>query len=498
MSMKKLSFLLLCSLWLMPAFGQESTEKAEVPSATAAAEIVSATPPVPRDAVLFSYRGMEMTAGVFMEMSMNSLERIYDEDPKDKDQQILDLLEYNVFSVCVAEEGKKLGCDKDPEIVRVLHRKEIDWLADYYVGRKVHENYDGSEDILKKYYEDNIDKYREAERFQFRHIFFKTVDESPEKKKEALKRAEDVMARLKAGEDFGRVAEEVSESPKKGAVVGPFLVNEPDPSKRIDQKIQETVLALETGKYSDIIETKYGLEILRLEEHILPDPKPFQIVRAEIDRELRLAYVTQLKKDTVAQYFDKAVKDWNPEIVNDSAVKDEDLVCTVYGEPLNVGYYRSMVKGREEAIQKEIDKVGLDSFIRYHLVFRLLAYKKAIEMGLDKRLPSIERKQLNELRWIQKAYLDRTWKEYEDAHPITEEMIQKAYEDNKIRILAPRDAEIAEIFRAIPDHNPDVRYEVFKAQQAAQAPLEKAIERIKAGEDFSAVAKEVSEATNAV
>jgi len=496
-SMKNLSFYLLCGVWLMPVFAQEPVEEAKVLNATAASEVQSATPPVPRDAVLFSYRGIEMTAGVFMQYNMNSLERIYDEDPKDKDQQILDLLEYSVFSACVAEEGRKLGFDKKPEIASALHRKEIDWLADYFVGRNVHDNYDGSEEVLKKYYEDNIDKYRETERFQFRHIFFKTIDEPAEKQKEALQRAKDALARLKAGEDFVKVASEMSDSPKKGEIVGPFRVDEPDESKRINPEIQKAVLALETGKYSDIIKTKYGYEIFRLEEHVLPDPKPFERVRGEIDYERRLAYITQLKKDTVTKYFDEAVKGWNPEIVKNPAAKDEDLICTVYGEPLTVGYYRSMVKGREDAVQKEIDKVGLDPFIRYHLVFRLIAYKKACEMGLDKRLPSIERKQLNELQWLQKAYFDHAWKEYKDSHPITEEMIQKAYEENKIRILAPRDAEIAEIFRAVPEEKTDERYRVFKAQQEAQSALEKAIERIKAGEDFAAVAREVSEATNA-
>src|SRR3990170_3172546 len=107
------------------------------------------------------------------------------------------------------------------------------------------------EDEARKYYKEHIDDYKVKEQIRARMIVVKTEEE-----------ANQIRERLKKGEDFAKLAEEVSLSPegKKGGDLGFFGRGE------MPKEFEDVVFILPIGKLSDVVKTPYGYHIFRVEE----------------------------------------------------------------------------------------------------------------------------------------------------------------------------------------------------------------------------------------
>jgi peptidyl-prolyl cis-trans isomerase SurA len=92
---------------------------------------------------------------------------------------------------------------------------------------------------------------------------------------EAKRKADAVRARLTAGEDFAKVAGEVSNSASKanGGLVGPIIVSE------LSQDLQTTIGKLKPGDITEPIRTNRGYQILKLESMQASGVRPFDTVR---------------------------------------------------------------------------------------------------------------------------------------------------------------------------------------------------------------------------
>ncbi len=80
-----------------------------------------------------------------------------------------------------------------------------------------------------------------------------------EQKAEAKAKAEEVLEKINAGEDFNKLVEEYSDDPGK--------VNSPDgyyfTTGRMVQEFEDAAMALLDGEVSDIVETSYGYHIIK-------------------------------------------------------------------------------------------------------------------------------------------------------------------------------------------------------------------------------------------
>lgn len=105
--------------------------------------------------------------------------------------------------------------------------------------------------------------YASAEQVHVRHILVATEQE-----------ARQVIARLRAGEDFARVAQEVSldkATAASGGDLGWFSRGMGVPA------LEEAAFALQTGEVSEPVQTSYGFHVLQvLERASRPDPVAFQ------------------------------------------------------------------------------------------------------------------------------------------------------------------------------------------------------------------------------
>ena len=80
------------------------------------------------------------------------------------------------------------------------------------------------DDELRNYYDEHSEEYRLPEQVTAQHILFKTEGKTPEQVEAIRKKATDVLARAKKGEDFSKLAKEFSEDPsaKRGGDLGTF------------------------------------------------------------------------------------------------------------------------------------------------------------------------------------------------------------------------------------------------------------------------------------
>ena len=124
------------------------------------------------------------------------------------------------------------------------------------------------------------DKFTEPEQVRARHILVKTAaDAGPDAKAAARKKAEELLAKVKAGADFAALAKERSEdagSAANGGDLGLFTRG------RMTPAFEEAAFALQGGGLSDVVETPFGFHVIKVEEHRPGGAKPLETVHDEI------------------------------------------------------------------------------------------------------------------------------------------------------------------------------------------------------------------------
>ena len=107
------------------------------------------------------------------------------------------------------------------------------------------------------------DKFTEPEQVRARHILVKTAaDAGPDAKTAARKKAEELLAKVKAGADFAALAKERSEdagSAANGGDLGLFTRG------RMTPAFEEAAFALQGGGLSDVVETPFGFHVIKVE-----------------------------------------------------------------------------------------------------------------------------------------------------------------------------------------------------------------------------------------
>src|SRR5207253_1551752 len=90
--------------------------------------------------------------------------------------------------------------------------------------------------------------------------------------------------RLRKGEDFAAVAKQVSDdaaTKDKGGDLG-FIAR-----GHAEEALETAAFALQPGQLSDVVETRYGFHVIRVDERHAAREKPLDEVREEIDKALR-------------------------------------------------------------------------------------------------------------------------------------------------------------------------------------------------------------------
>ncbi|MEO8078339.1 MAG: peptidylprolyl isomerase [Acidobacteriota bacterium] len=126
------------------------------------------------------------------------------------------------------------------------------------------------------------------------------------KEDEAQKRAEAIRSRIVAGEDFGKVAGEVSAAPSKtnGGLIGPINLGEVSPA------LQQTLEKMKPGEVTPIVRATKGFQILKLEVLKPSAIPPFESVRDIVADKVHDARQQTEVRKFMARVRGQAIIEW--------------------------------------------------------------------------------------------------------------------------------------------------------------------------------------------
>jgi peptidyl-prolyl cis-trans isomerase C len=136
-------------------------------------------------------------------------------------------------------------------------------LVQVFVATQIRPRVSVTGEEVKAYYDQNPENFERPEMVRARHILARVEpDSTEEEKSEAHARAEAAHQRVVSGEDFAAVAAEVSEGREKanGGDMGFFARDSMMP------ELTNVAFALGVGQISNVIETRFGYHILKVEE----------------------------------------------------------------------------------------------------------------------------------------------------------------------------------------------------------------------------------------
>jgi peptidyl-prolyl cis-trans isomerase SurA len=159
-----------------------------------------------------------------------------------------------------------------------------------------------TDEDLKNYYQTHPQEFGGEDEVRVRHIFL-PLAEGASAAQEASVRAEaaKVLQRLKAGEDFARVARDVSKGPsaEDGGDLGWLRRG------TIQKELEEAAFALKDGQVSGIVRAGPGLHVLKAEGRRRGGAKGFEDAKEDI----RTRLVDEQVGDTRQQYLDELRRD---------------------------------------------------------------------------------------------------------------------------------------------------------------------------------------------
>ena len=181
------------------------------------------------------------------------------------------------------------GIDMTPQDMQEFTRKDI--VINNFIEKKFAANAAATEAESRKFYDENLDQYfKQPETVRASHILISADEKAtPEERKKAKEKAEALLKRLKAGEDFAALAKAESVCPSstqggdlgtfgRGQMVGPF---------------EDSVFALKPGEVSGLVETQFGYHIIKLVEKQEQKTEKFEDVKDKIANFLKGQKVQQ-------------------------------------------------------------------------------------------------------------------------------------------------------------------------------------------------------------
>jgi peptidyl-prolyl cis-trans isomerase SurA len=174
-----------------------------------------------------------------------------------------------------------------------------------------------TEEEARQYYLSHKDEFAEPATVTLREIFIEipaTTQKGQAGVKvgdddEAAKKAAAIRARIAAGEDFAKLATELSDSPSKanGGLIGPLPVSD------LSEALRQTVGSMKPGDVTQPTRTPQGFQILKLEALKPAASQPFESVRDLVaDRVYDARQDAELRK-FFARIRNRAIIEWKNE-----------------------------------------------------------------------------------------------------------------------------------------------------------------------------------------
>ncbi|MBN2373704.1 peptidyl-prolyl cis-trans isomerase [bacterium] len=184
------------------------------------------------------------------------------------------IVESRIRQRLIVLEAQKKGFDKDPDLNRELTRFKQDFLSRQLIVNDVESKIVVTEDECQKYYQENPGLFFEPEMAKISHILIKDKQ-----------KAQEILSRLKIGEDFAKLAKEHSEYKATSIRYGDMGFIRQGQSG-MGQEFDQKAFSLQKGEISDLVETPFGYQIIYVTERTPAGVIPFEKAKDKIRQEL--------------------------------------------------------------------------------------------------------------------------------------------------------------------------------------------------------------------
>jgi len=195
----------------------------------------------------------------------------------------------DMILVSKAAEAEKLADSPDfKRHMEVARRKLLMAELLQSVGKKAL-----TDEAMHKVYDDAVKQMGEQKEVRARHILIRAAPGDEKAGKAAEDKIKATIARLKKGEDFEKVAKEVTEDPSgkaNGGDLGYFTKDQMVP------EFAEAAFKLNKGDISEPVKTQFGWHVIKVEDSRVKPPPTFDEVKPQIEN-----YVTRKAQAELVQ-----------------------------------------------------------------------------------------------------------------------------------------------------------------------------------------------------
>lgn len=194
-------------------------------------------------------------------------------------------------------------------------------IAEELLTREVRSKITIAPERVQQLYATNDAMFRQPETARAAHILFATRDMSTrlelpdEQKKAKREKADKALARAKKGDDFIKLAEELSEDPavKENKGEYKFTRAKDDPRRAMVPEFERAAFDLKPGDISSVVTSEFGFHIIKLLELTPARKTPY----AEVSDKIRDFLLTQETEKQLPDYFEKLKKDADVKILDE-------------------------------------------------------------------------------------------------------------------------------------------------------------------------------------
>ncbi|MGH9714241.1 MAG: peptidylprolyl isomerase [Candidatus Acidiferrales bacterium] len=202
-------------------------------------------------------------------------------------------------------------------------------LTQEVIGKEMRGRILIGDDEVKKFYEEHQKEFIRPEQVVLREIFLSTEKATPEEAGVIERKAQDYLSRLKRGEDFAEMAKRYSDgsTAKDGGDLGAFERGQ------LSKQIADATFALDKGGLTDVIETKTGIEIIKVVDHYHAGLQPLEKVRATIENEIYMKKMQPTLREYLAQLREESYVTVKPGFTDSAAMPGASIIQEVAPTP---------------------------------------------------------------------------------------------------------------------------------------------------------------------
>jgi peptidyl-prolyl cis-trans isomerase C len=181
----------------------------------------------------------------------------------------------------LGEKAAEAGLGDDPEVEARVAEAKTQIMSQVYLERKREERI--TDDRLEKAYQAYRKKNPAKDQVRARHILVKKEQQ-----------ANDLIAKLDEGANFGELAKKHSTGPsgKKGGDLGFFGKD------KMVEPFTDAAFKLDAGEYTaNPVKTQFGWHVIKVEEKRRKEPKSFEEMKGQLRQQLRRQVTQSVLKD---------------------------------------------------------------------------------------------------------------------------------------------------------------------------------------------------------